>query len=110
MNALSPTETVLFQRDELDDRFDTFLGRGDPADIRQARKALAKARTWSTHAVSNPQAHSDDALAVHYVILKVTSRWMFAHLDTGKIQDAVAVCRRLAVTTSCLDRLECGHG
>ncbi len=106
MNALSPTETAIFQRDDLDDRFDTFLGRGDPADVREARKALDKARKWSTLAVSNPQAHTDDALAIHYTILRVTSRWMYAHLDTGKILDAVAVCRRLALTTSCLDRLE----
>lgn len=110
MNALTKTEAVLFQRDDLDDRFDNFIGRGDPADIREARKALAKARTWSTLAVSNPQAHTDDALAIHYTILSVTSRWMFAHIDTGKILDAVNVCRRLALTTSCLDRLEFGNG
>ena len=110
MNAITSPESALFQRDDLDARFDNFIGRGDPVDIREARRALAKARAWSTLAVSNPQAHSDDALAVHYVILRVTSRWMYAHLDTGKIIDAVAVCRRLAVATSCLDRLEFGRG
>lgn len=110
MNALTKTEAALFQRDDLDAQFDTFIGSGDPGDIREARKALAKARAWSTLAISNPQTHSDDALAVHYVIVRISSRWMFAHLDTGKILDAVAVCRRLALATSCLDRLEFGNG
>ncbi|WP_219893429.1 hypothetical protein [Aquisediminimonas profunda] len=110
MNALMKTETALFQRDDMDARFDTFIGRGDPPDVRQARKALAKARDWSLFAVSNPCAHSDDALSVHQVILRITSRWMYAHLDTDKILDAVAVCRRLAITTSCLDRLDLSHG
>lgn len=110
MNALTTTEAALFVRDDLDAQFDTFIGRGDPGDVREARKALAKARAWSTLAISNPQAHSDDALAVHYVIVRISSRWMFAHLDTGKILDAVAVCRRLALATSCLDRLEFANG
>lgn len=110
MNALTKIEATLFERDDLDDTFDTFIGRGDPPDIREARKALFKARRWSTFAVSNPQAHSEDALAIHYAILRVSSRWMYAHIDTGKILDAVAVCRRLALTTSCLDRLEFANG
>ncbi len=109
MNALTPTETKLFLRDDLDDQIDTFVGRLDPPDVREARKALLKARRWSTAAVSNPDAYGADAIAVHYTIVRVSSRWIYACLDTHRVVDAVAVCRRLAIAAGSLDRLECGH-
>ncbi len=77
----------------------------EPPELRQMRRRLMAARDYATRALSNAYAHTDDALAVHHVVLNVASRHCFAFIGTDEIERAVRVCVSLAVAASTINQM-----
>ncbi len=101
--------TMAFPAPVAADRYDASLSAmvplNEPEQINKLRKRLMTSRDLATRALSNSGGHTEQALALHHVILDVTAAYVFRLQDLSGLQDAADLCVRLLMNATTLDRL-----
>lgn len=83
-----------------------FVGlKGEPPEIHEARKALLRARDWSSRVVGNPMAYPVEVVDLHSAIVRLSCAWAYRLDHTQLLPDAVDLARRLGRAATLAQRL-----
>jgi hypothetical protein len=78
----------------------------EPAEMRQLRRRLLVARDCASRALSYPEQHRSDALALSDITARIAGTYAFRLIGTGELEDAANACLRLLNAATIIDRLE----